>query len=217
MNSSFSSQSLAHESMLSSLLKAALDNLVDGLLIVAASGRVLQANTTAARVCDSLTVSDVFLPEISKIPAVLWRLCSPIFKKISDGIEAHLEGEFDITNVNHQPIRVRIQPLNLKIQEEDCLMLILEDRYQAYRRRAIADGQRYGLTPREVDVWVLRLQEQSYEAIAGTLFITENTVKKHVKSILAKRRISGDEGYGEILPMALALLQPKISVCRNSC
>lgn len=72
-------------------------------------------------------------------------------------------------------------------------MLILEDRQQAHRRRAIADGNRYGLTPREVDVWELRLQQQSYETIASTLFITENTVKKHVKSILAKRRAYGDD------------------------
>ena len=193
MNSSFSSQSFEQESVLSSLLKTALDNLVDGLLIVAASGRVLQANATAARVCDSLTASEVSWPTISQMPAVLWRLCSPVFKNIAGGIEAHLGGEFDITNVHQQPIRVRIQPLDLKVQEEDCLMLILEDRHQAYRRRAVADGQRYGLTPREVDVWELRLQERSYEAIANTLFITENTVKKHVKSILAKRR--GEDGY----------------------
>lgn len=190
MNSSLSSQPFEQESVVSSLLKTALDNLVDGLLIVAASGRVLQANATAERVCGSLTVSDVSLPGISQMPAVLWRLCSPIFKNIAGG--AHLGGEFDITNVDHQPIRVRIQPLDLKVQEEDCLMLILEDRHQAYRRRAVADGQRYGLTPREVDVWERRLQEQSYDAIAKALFITENTVKKHVKNILAKRR--GEDG-----------------------
>ncbi|MEM9806319.1 MAG: helix-turn-helix transcriptional regulator [Cyanobacteria bacterium P01_D01_bin.56] len=193
MNSSFSVQPFAHESMLSSLLKTAMDNLVDGLLIVAASGRVIQANATAERVCNSLTTSEISLSEISQTPAALWRLCSPIFRNIANGIEAHLGGEFDIINLHHQPIRVRIQPLNLKVQEEDCLMLILEDRHQAYRRRAVADGHRYGLTPREVDVWELRLQQQSYETIANTLFITENTVKIHVKSVLAKRR--GGDGY----------------------
>ena len=51
--------------------------------------------------------------------------------------------EIDITDAQHQPIRVRIQPLNLKVQQEDCLMLILEDRQQAHRRRAMADGKRY--------------------------------------------------------------------------
>lgn len=192
MNSSFNSQPFENESVISSLLKTALDNLVDGLLIVAASGRILQANTMATRVCHSLTPADTSTGR-TQVPTVLWRLCHPIFKNIANGIETQLGLEIDIATNQHQPIRVRIHPLNLKVQQEDCLMLILEDRQQAHRRRAIADGNRYGLTPREVDVWELRLQQQSYETIASTLFITENTVKKHVKSILAKRRAYGDD------------------------
>ena len=199
MNSSFNAQSFENEAVISSLLQTALDNLVDGLLIVAASGRVLQANAMATRVCHGLVSSDNSGCQLSQIPKVLWTLCHPIFKNMVSGIETHLGLEIDITDAQHQPIRVRIQPLNLKVQQEDCLMLILEDRQQAHRRRAMADGKRYGLTPREIDVWELRLQNQSYEAIANTLFITENTVKKHVKSVLAKRRVYDDDGaYGAI-------------------
>lgn len=192
MNSSFNTQ--PDESVISSLLQTALDNLVDGLLIVAASGRILQANAMAHQVCSSLmpTGSEI---EVSQMPQTLWSICHPIFKNMASGIETHLGLEMDITDAQQQPIRVRIQPLNLKVQQQDCLMLILEDRRQAHRRRAIADGKRYGLTPREVDVWELRLRNLSYEDISHTLFITENTVKKHVKSILAKRR---GAGYGEI-------------------
>ncbi|MEM7061572.1 MAG: helix-turn-helix transcriptional regulator [Cyanobacteria bacterium P01_B01_bin.77] len=190
MNNSFNSQPFENESVISSLLKTALDNLVDGLLIVAANGRILQANAMATRVCHSLAPMPT---DRAQLPTALWRLCHPIFKNMANGIETHLGLEIDIATNQYQPIRVRIQPLNLKVQQEDCLMLILEDRQQANRRRAVADGNRYGLTPREVDVWELRLQQQSYETIAKTLFITENTVKKHVKSILAKRRAYGDE------------------------
>lgn len=190
MNSSFNLQ--PDESVISSLLQTALDNLADGLLIVAASGRILQANAMANQVCRSLTPNDG--TDGSQLPQSLWSICHPIFKNIASGIETHLGLEMDIVNARQQPIRVRIQPLNLKVQQQDCLMLILEDRRQAHRRRAIADGKRYGLTPREVDVWELRLRNLSYEDISNTLFITENTVKKHVKSILAKRRVYGDDG-----------------------
>ncbi|MEM7792909.1 MAG: LuxR C-terminal-related transcriptional regulator [Cyanobacteria bacterium P01_C01_bin.118] len=196
MNSSFNSQ--PNESIISSLLQTALDNLVDGLLIVSASGRILQTNAMADRVCRSLMSEEESGREGAQIPKMLWSLCGPIFRNIASGIETHLGLEMDITDAQQQPIRVRIQLLNLKVQQEDCLMLILEDRQQANRRRAIADGTRYGLTPREVDVWELRLRNLSYEEISHTLFITENTVKKHVKSILAKRRTYGDDGYGEI-------------------
>ncbi|MGD1855865.1 MAG: LuxR C-terminal-related transcriptional regulator [Leptolyngbyaceae cyanobacterium] len=197
MTSSFNSQPFGNESVVSALLQTALDSLVDGLLIVAASGRVLQANTMAVQVCQTLVSTDTPKSQITQMPEVLWSLCCPVFRNIASGIETHLGLEIDITDPQHQSIRVRIQPLDLKVHQENCLMLILEDRRQAYRRRAIADGRRYSLTPREMDVWELRLQETPYETIAQTLFITENTVKKHVKNILAKRRLH-DDGCGAI-------------------
>lgn len=194
MNNAFNSQSFANETAISSLLHTALDSLVDGLLIVTASGRILKANTVATCVCHALDSSDPAVCGLSQVPQALWTLCRPIFKNMASGIETLLGLEVDIIDPQQQPIRVRIQPLNLKVQREYCLMLILEDRQQAHRRRAMADGHRYGLTPREVDVWELRLQNQSYETIASQLYITENTVKKHVKSILAKRRVLGEDG-----------------------
>jgi DNA-binding CsgD family transcriptional regulator len=50
----------------------------------------------------------------------------------------------------------------------------------------------YVLTPREAEIWQLRSEGLSYKAIASELFIAENTVKKHVKNILTKRREDGD-------------------------
>lgn len=200
MNSSFNSQIFENASVISSLLQTALDNLVDGLLIVTASGHILQSNAVANQVCRSLALTDELETCRSYIPRLLWSVCHPIFKNMANGIETHLGLEVDVTDAQQQLIRVRIQPLNLKVQQEDCLLLILEDHQQARRRRAIADGKRYGLTPREVDVWELRLRNLSYYEIANILFITENTVKKHMKSILAKRRVHGDDGryYGAI-------------------
>ncbi|NEQ51382.1 MAG: hypothetical protein F6K11_14785, partial [Leptolyngbya sp. SIO3F4] len=54
MKSSFNLHSFENDSVISSLLQTALDNLVDGLLIVAANGHVLQANAMAIQVCRSL-------------------------------------------------------------------------------------------------------------------------------------------------------------------
>lgn len=48
---------------------------------------------------------------------------------------------------------------------------------------------KYGLTPREAEVWILRQQKKSYKQIASELFITVDTVKKHFKSIFAKREL----------------------------
>ena len=45
----------------------------------------------------------------------------------------------------------------------------------------------YGLTEREGEVWMLRLQDYSYQEIADKLYLSINTVKKHMKTILAKQ------------------------------
>jgi DNA-binding NarL/FixJ family response regulator len=58
--------------------------------------------------------------------------------------------------------------------------------------RRSKEASAYSLTPREAQIWQLRSEGLSYKAIASELLITENTVKKHVKSILTKRRENDD-------------------------
>ena len=59
---------------------------------------------------------------------------------------------------------------------------------QLARVQSTDDNKRYSLTPREADVWQLRQQGATYQEIAQELFISVNTVKKHLKSILAKQQ-----------------------------
>ncbi len=67
-------------------------------------------------------------------------------------------------------------------------MLTLEDRHQAMRNMAIEESERYGLTPREKEVWVLHRMVLTYKQAASELHITPNTVKKHMKSIYVKQK-----------------------------
>ena len=48
--------------------------------------------------------------------------------------------------------------------------------------------QKYDLTEREAEIWMLLQQEYSYQEIAQLLQISLNTVKTHVKNVYAKRR-----------------------------
>ena len=59
---------------------------------------------------------------------------------------------------------------------------------QLARVQSNDDNKRYSLTPREANVWQLRQQGATYQEIAQELVISVNTVKKHLKSILAKRQ-----------------------------
>jgi len=46
---------------------------------------------------------------------------------------------------------------------------------------------------RREDVWLLRRANHSYEEIAAKLYIAVNTVKRHLKSIHAKRKMVLDD------------------------
>ena len=63
----------------------------------------------------------------------------------------------------------------------------MEDVYQPIQNIAIAEAEKYRLTPREKDVWLLYRANYTYKQIAAELCITLNTVKKHMKSIYSKQ------------------------------
>jgi DNA-binding CsgD family transcriptional regulator len=84
-------------------------------------------------------------------------------------------------------LRIRVRSLKLSAKARPYLLVILEDRYQSTQNVAISEADRYGLTPREADVWLLRRTNHSFKDIAAELHISLNTVKKHMKNIQAKR------------------------------
>ena len=59
-----------------------------------------------------------------------------------------------------------------------------------------AEIERYGLTPRQAEVWRLRQQGYEYSEIANQLFISVNTVEKHLKNIQVKRDLVAALGEG---------------------
>jgi len=78
------------------------------------------------------------------------------------------------------------------LQLSDCdhpyrLLLFLEFERSPWEQ-ALSEAQQCKLTAREVEVWLLYRANHTYRQIADKLYITLNTVKKHMKSIHAKRR-----------------------------
>lgn len=71
-----------------------------------------------------------------------------------------------------------------------CLLLVMEDQHQFVRDIAIEESKKYGLTPREQEVWLLHRANYTYREIASKLKITSNTIKKHMKSIFTKQKKS---------------------------
>jgi len=158
----------------------------DGVLIINPCGEVIFSNVYASKICQPIleqkTSQSDPLNEVEEL--------SRLFQTIRDGrISAErlylLEGEF-YTGTDNE-IRVRVQMIELDQVEEPCLLIVLEDRKDTVRRAAIAEIRKFKLTPREADVWLWRRTGLSYTEIATKLFVTIDTVKKHLKSIYAKR------------------------------
>ncbi len=66
--------------------------------------------------------------------------------------------------------------------------MVIEDRNRSDQALATLEMLRYGLTPREREVWMLRRSGRSYQEIADALYISVDTVKRHLKNINTKRQ-----------------------------
>jgi DNA-binding CsgD family transcriptional regulator len=171
------------------LLQAVIEGFIDGILIVTPKGEILESNSRARELCN-LSESN------STLPSPVMEVCEALVEsqKLFPGQRIIPETE---TVIGHVNLRIRVRWLHEDnpdgaFQGFPYLLVTLEDRQQTLQNVAIADTQKYDLTAREAEIWQMRLQGQSYQAIASQLFITQNTVKKHVKNILAKRRESDE-------------------------
>ncbi|MDV3353303.1 LuxR family transcriptional regulator [Leptolyngbyaceae cyanobacterium CCMR0082] len=178
--------------MRAALLIAAIENSTFGLVIVSQNGTILLKNKRAQSLLKKMSC-----PSSSNIPDILWQSCQSLMEnqnEVSDLFPTHytivLEDEL-VTE--HGSIHLRAQWFdweNTGYQPSNCFLITLEDRQHSLTVIANQEAQRYGLTTRETDVWCLKRMGKSYKEIASALFISENTVKKHLKNIYSKKEQS---------------------------
>ena len=169
------------------LLQGVLEGFIDGVLILNTQGELVHRNETARVLCEQLTPNNKHL---KVVPQEIWRVCQAL--KDSDEFYPHQSVIIDseITTSNSTTFRIRARWLKLRISEQPYILVTLEDQRQSIHSIALAEVQKYGLTAREADVWLLRRVNYSYKEIAAELFVTLNTVKKHMKNIRAKQQMA---------------------------
>lgn len=167
-----------------SFLQAILEGFIDGILILTEQGEWLHANNCARRICSQLS-KGISQPDF--VPKEIWTACKRLIDNLNLYPDQTITVEDEIQTGESTSYRVRAQWLNLDNMQRPCVLVTLEDRLQSIHNIAIAEGQRFGLTPREVEVWLRYRANYSYKDIASELYISHNTVKKHMKSIHAKR------------------------------
>jgi formylglycine-generating enzyme required for sulfatase activity len=89
--------------------------------------------------------------------------------------------------------------------------------------------RQYGFTEREAEVWRLRQQGKTDREIAEELFVTANTIRRHLKNVLAKQELVNSLGEGirpglaefesasiELNPQESELNRPELLIRRST-
>ncbi|HBB31334.1 MAG TPA: helix-turn-helix transcriptional regulator [Cyanobacteria bacterium UBA8803] len=165
------------------LLEGIIESFLDGILILTEQGDCIQSNKLARQICEQLTPSR---SRLNSVPKEIWIVCQALIESrvLSPTEPIIIESEIVLKKSN--TLRIRVQWFNLNAVPQHCLLVILEDRCQSSQKLAIAEVDRYRLSPREVEVWLRRRAKYTYKQIATELYISLNTVKKHIKNIHAK-------------------------------
>jgi DNA-binding CsgD family transcriptional regulator len=166
------------------MLHGVLESLMDGILILTDQGQLVDANSYALQLCRYLMSNS---SELRNVPPQIWQSCEALIdsRELFPGHSITIEDEICVGQSSS--IRIRVRWVELDYSNRPYLLVLLEDRHQSLKNIAIAEARKYGLTSREAEVWLLRRANQTYKAIAAELHIAIDTVKKHIKSIHAKR------------------------------
>ncbi len=175
-----------------SILGAAFGSLQDGIIVVDSISQIQQINQPAERICNLL---DVAGKNKDELPPEIWHVCKTALKQ-KDVLSLQKVGiDADIILPKLGIIRVRVQTIDFG--QTTYFVIVLEDRQQTTRNKALSEAALYGLTERETEIWQMRLRGDAYKEISAALWISVDTVKKHIKNIHAKQRVHQDElDYG---------------------
>ncbi|HEY9641084.1 MAG TPA: LuxR C-terminal-related transcriptional regulator [Coleofasciculaceae cyanobacterium] len=164
------------------LLQGVVEGLPDGIMILSDCGELTYDNSCARQICQQLLAQ----ASGTVVPAQVWRCCQALIESRSH-YHSTVIVEDEILTATGSTIRIRVRWLDPHNIEHPYLLVTLEDQQQSAQYRAYAEAQRYGLTDRETQVWLLKRAGLTYKAIGAKLHIAEDTVKKHIKNIHARR------------------------------
>jgi DNA-binding CsgD family transcriptional regulator len=168
------------------LLLSVLECLVDGVLLLDPQGQVIYANSMAGQICHQFPGVTGTKPPL---PAEVWNTCQALVESRELYGDRPLVLEETLGNY-----RIRVQWMETEAFAEPCLLVRLEDQQQSLVSLAIAEAKKFHMTPREADVWQLRRANLSRKEIAVRLYISIDTVKKHLSNIQLKRQ-AGPDNY----------------------
>ena len=165
----------------------ALDLIMDSYLLLNSDRKIVLSNPKADQLLQKIqsATQQTSREEPKSLPDSVVQTCQLLLEN-SEYLSDHALPPQAMLTV-HPGIQMRISLVDTGLGSEPLFLIALEDKSQASIAQATVDQWLYGLTNREKEVWSLRLQDFSYQDIATELYLSVNTVKKHMKTILAKQ------------------------------
>lgn len=168
---------------------ASLESHIGSVLVLAEDGTVLYATESLQMRLKELAGQE----EKAALPQEIALICQVLKQCRGRFPNQNWAIEFDIFSKDAIALRIRSRWLKLDGFDQPCILLIVEDRQQLVQDMRLDEAQEWGLTPREQEVWLLHQEGCTYNQIGDKLYISANTVKKHMRSIHAKRRSCEDD------------------------
>ncbi|MEO0456329.1 MAG: LuxR C-terminal-related transcriptional regulator [Cyanobacteria bacterium P01_A01_bin.114] len=165
------------------LFKGVLESLIDGVVIFTATGKLVHASTSAHQILAPFLTIDRCAKQLRQ---ELDRLCKAVVESADLYADRAVVVESELSDSAAGAIRIRVRWLRLSAYDAPLLLMSVEDQKQSMQAKALSEASKYELTHREAEVWSLRHYNFSYQEIATRLFISVNTVKKHLKNIRIK-------------------------------
>lgn len=166
------------------LFQRIMESFIDGILLLTEQGEWFQANDLARQICSKLTQGK---SQLNSVPEAIWRVCKALLESRNPYSNQQEIMEDEVVTDQLTTLRIRVRWLKISPVSSPYLLVILEDRHQSIQNLAIAEIDKYRLTHREAEVWLRRRANYSRKDIAAELYISVDTVKKHLKNIHAKQ------------------------------
>ena len=166
-----------------SFLESFLESFSDGVLILSRNGELLHANNSIYSITENyanlLAQTTLLNQEISH----LYRLIieNPECYQQAPGFVA---SEIKLTRSNI--LKLRARKIQVAAYPQPLIWISIEDQQASLNAQALVETEKYGLSDRESEVWQLRKAHCTYPEIAALLFISINTVKRHLRNITSK-------------------------------
>jgi DNA-binding CsgD family transcriptional regulator len=159
---------------------------VDGILILTTQRDLIYANDYIKRTLRQLNQCQSL---VNQVPEEIWNVCQVLIKSHDLFPNQHWLIESKIFMSSSIAFNVMAKWLKLEELEQPCIWLSICDHCQYTQGIVKEESQKYGLTSREKEVWLLHRADYTYKQVALELHITPNTVKKHLKSIYSKQKM----------------------------